>query len=168
MSELYKTIVVFFARDFDVILLGSFFVFEFLHRGHSVSILSVAVKDRKHMFEMAISATVSIGISFLLKNIFAIARPYESAQNIAPLFEYIGNDFSFPSGHAMVFFALSTVLFIHNRRVGIVAYVGSALVAVTRVLSFVHFPIDVIIGALLGSIIGFLVHGILKNIVKKG
>jgi undecaprenyl-diphosphatase len=62
-------------------------------------------------------------------------------------------DHSFPSGHAQMAFALATlVVLIFGRRFWPVFLVATA-VAFSRVYMGVHFPLDVLAGACLGSII---------------
>jgi undecaprenyl-diphosphatase len=63
------------------------------------------------------------------------------------------HDHSFPSGHAQMAFALATlVVLIFGRRLWPVFLVAMA-VAYSRVYMGVHFPLDVLAGACLGSII---------------
>jgi undecaprenyl-diphosphatase len=66
---------------------------------------------------------------------------------------------SFPSDHSMLFFALSTGLWTINRRLGIIAAIWSLIVIdLPRVYLGIHYPSDVVAGAVLGTIcmVGFL------------
>lgn len=63
---------------------------------------------------------------------------------------------SFPSGHAASSFAAATYLFMKNRRWGAVALVMAFLIGFSRLYLFVHYPSDVLVGALLGSALGYL------------
>jgi undecaprenyl-diphosphatase len=62
-------------------------------------------------------------------------------------------DHSFPSGHAQTAFALVTlIVFIFGRRFWPL-FLVAAVVAYSRVYMGVHFPLDVLAGACLGSLI---------------
>ncbi len=66
------------------------------------------------------------------------------------------HDHSFPSGHAQMAFALATlVVLIFGRRFWPV-FLPSTAVAYSRVYMGVHFPLDVLAGACLGSIIAVI------------
>lgn len=58
--------------------------------------------------------------------------------------------FSFPSGHATVAFACATVLALAVPRLAVPLYALAALVAFSRVYVGVHYPGDVLAGAVLG------------------
>ncbi|WP_448191586.1 phosphatase PAP2 family protein [Azospirillum sp. sgz301742] len=58
---------------------------------------------------------------------------------------------SFPSDHAVLFFALSTAVWWSSRRVGAAAYVWTLVViCLPRVYLGLHFPTDILAGAVVG------------------
>ena len=66
------------------------------------------------------------------------------------------HDFSFPSGHTLVSFEAATALTVYHRKWGIAALVLAALIAYSRLYLFVHYPTDVLVGAVLGVGIALL------------
>jgi undecaprenyl-diphosphatase len=61
---------------------------------------------------------------------------------------------SFPSDHAVLFFALSTALWLSSRPVGIFAYAWSAVViCLPRIYAGYHYPTDILAGAILGVLV---------------
>jgi membrane-associated phospholipid phosphatase len=75
------------------------------------------------------------------------------------------NQESLPSGHASVAFAAATTYWVlarrerlpHRTRNTILLYAGAVGVAALRVAAGKHFPTDVLVGAALGSGIGWVV-----------
>ena len=66
------------------------------------------------------------------------------------------HDFSFPSGHTIASFEAATVLWIHNKKVGVPALVLASLIAFSRLYLYVHYPTDVIASVILGIAFAYL------------
>ncbi len=101
-----------------------------------------------------IICAVAIGHLFgviLLKNIVERPRPFELYTSLQ-LNIKAPSDYSFPSGHSCASFAAATVIFARHKRYGIPALAAAFLIAFSRLYNCVHFPTDVICGALLGVI----------------
>jgi len=61
---------------------------------------------------------------------------------------------SFPSDHAVMFFALSTALFFAIRTLGVMAYTWTiVVVCLPRIYLGYHYPSDIVAGALVGTLI---------------
>ena len=88
---------------------------------------------------------------FLLKNGFKRHRP----PNIIPGFNSVitaSDEFSFPSGHTSGAFLVATTLVLVLPVGGVTYLYGWAVcVALSRIILGVHFPLDTVAGALLGS-----------------
>lgn len=101
-----------------------------------------------------------------LKELVQRPRPYEG---IAPVYLF-SNPNSFPSGHAVAAFLAATVLLGYlGWRSGMAGYVVAALIGMSRIVLNVHYPTDVLGGAIIGIALGGLVlfavyrMGICKN-----
>ncbi|MEI8005633.1 MAG: phosphatase PAP2 family protein [Bacteroidota bacterium] len=107
--------------------------------------------------------TVSDQLANLSKNNLKRLRPsHESkiADSIHIVNEYRGEDFSFYSAHASNTFALAVfliVLFQKRYRYLYLLLVGwASLMSYTRIYLGVHYPLDIICGALAGCLLGYL------------
>jgi len=75
---------------------------------------------------------------------------------------------SFPSGHAAFFFALATVIFLSYKKVypalkfwygaGLLFFLASFLIGLARIFVGLHYPSDILAGALIGIFFGWLVN----------
>lgn len=94
-----------------------------------------------------------------MKNIFCRERPCHVDPSVV-LAVHAPSSYSFPSGHTGSSFAAAGALFACNKRLGVPALVLALIVGLSRIYLFVHYPTDVLVGALLGlfcaGIIAFL------------
>ena len=104
--------------------------------------------------------------NLLLKNLVRRPRPCWGDSAVELLIR-MPSDFSFPSGHTLAGFIAATVIFRRNRKMGIAAYFVAFLIAFSRLYLYVHFPSDVLGGALLGIAIGLLASILSDRIAEK-
>lgn len=164
-NEILDNMVYFLAETLPYILFGAAFLF----------LLWVPTKKDhpKYMWAMprralkCVHAAFAVGISFLIteaiKYVAHVSRPFEGPNGIHSLFLHSEGD-SFPSGHATAFAALATIMYFHNRSAGILFWIGAILIAVSRVVAGVHYPIDVAVGIMIGAFVGFLFNRLWKKI----
>ncbi len=120
-----------------------------------------AGRARSHTVRLVIAVALSAGLfsRFVAKEaivaFYIRARPFDVVNNVTPLLSH-DSVASFPSGHALFFFSAATVLFMFNRRWGLMLYLVAILMGVSRVAGAIHWPTDVAGGALLGMAIGWL------------
>lgn len=106
-------------------------------------------KTRKTGILMVAALSVTFVVSTLgLKNLFERLRP--CAQFPKEFFFICPSGFSFPSGHSISSFAAAGVLFFRHEKGGLVALILAAMIAFSRTYLYVHFPLDILIGSLLG------------------
>ena len=74
---------------------------------------------------------------------------------------------SFPSGHATILFALAAALYPINRKASLWCAGGALVVSIARVFVGVHWPTDVIAGAVLGIAGAFAAKYLLERTGKE-
>lgn len=84
-------------------------------------------------------------------------RPRPFTYHEVNLLFYHPSDSSLPSNPATVGFTLAMAVWLHNRRAGNLLLTLATLFAVSRVYCGVHYPLDVIVGAGLGTLSAYLV-----------
>lgn len=72
--------------------------------------------------------------------------------------------YSFPSEHTSIFFALAFSTFFLNKKIGVLMYVLAVLIGLSRVVKGVHYPMDILGGIVLGTLVGFIFVKIFKKI----
>jgi undecaprenyl-diphosphatase len=90
--------------------------------------------------------------------LFFRPRPFAAIATVRLLINKSALDKSFPSDHAALAFALAGAILLINRRWGWTFIAIAALISIARVYVGVHYPSDVLAGALIGLICAYLVH----------
>jgi undecaprenyl-diphosphatase len=103
--------------------------------------------------------------STVIKSLIARPRPCHLAGGV-PIISDIhllvpcGSGYSFPSSHAANNFAFAALMTIYFRKFWYVFFTYAVLMGFSRISVGVHYPSDVLGGALIGVILSFLVYGI--------
>lgn len=114
----------------------------------------------------------------ILKNLICRPRPfnlYDSNPELFPMWKDFNDaifpnivsrpsSFSFPSGHSSSSFAAMLPLLKEDKRLGIPALILAILIAFSRVYVHVHYATDIIVGALVGLLYGFIAMVIVKKL----
>lgn len=107
-------------------------------------------KYRKTGTAMAVALMLGFVITnLLLKNLVMRVRPYDAIAALQPLLRE--GSWSFPSGHSTSAVAAGYVMYRKlPRYIGIPAIVFAVIICLSRLYVGVHYPTDVICGALIG------------------
>lgn len=104
--------------------------------------------------------------NLILKPLTARIRPYDFDASIALIIPP-EIEFSFPSGHTLASFEGAFGLFLCHRKWGIPAIILAACIAFSRLYLMVHYPIDVVTGAILGILFAVLAYKLTDFIIAK-
>lgn len=132
----------------------------------------------KKTFIILLFVVVLISISDQTSNLFKVGfkrlRPCHD-ENIAHLIRLVkercGGLYSYFSAHASNSMAIAVFFsFLLKKDYKVLPYflfIWALLVAYSRIYIGVHFPLDVLTGALIGGVYGFLIYKLFKIVVKK-
>jgi undecaprenyl-diphosphatase len=130
---------------------------------------------------------VLVALSFLLadrisvlcfKDVFQRFRPSHALEgvNLVKLsswnliYDYKGGLYGFVSSHAANAFSLATIFAVLGKKyklLPVLIYSWAILVGYSRIYCGVHYPLDVIVGGILGIGIGLLIVMLYKLVLKK-
>jgi undecaprenyl-diphosphatase len=154
---LLDDIGIFLAQYLAYFMVAAFLVFAYYQDGRRKKLYVFA--------EGAIAVMVSRGlVTEIIRLFYHHMRPF-SFYNFTPLIPESG--WSFPSGHAAWFFALSLVVYYFNKKWGWWFFGLSTLMGIARIYVGVHWPLDIIGGAIVGLLSAWFVHWLLKSSRKK-
>ena len=111
-------------------------------------------------------------VSSFIKNVICRPRPSHDPAVMSLLSyvnDYRGGSYGFPSNHASNGFATATflALLFRNRWVTLSAFLWAAGSCYSRMYLGVHYPTDILCGALLGTLFAFLVFILYKKAAKR-
>lgn len=123
--------------------------------------------DKKFGKFIGLNMLSTMVLNPLIKNLFFRVRPYFANENIkclkkvdesADLYDVAAQGYSFPSGHAMSSTALfaSMSIYLKKKAFTIFSVVIVMLVCFSRFALGVHYPTDVIVGAILSLLVVLL------------
>jgi undecaprenyl-diphosphatase len=115
------------------------------------------VTKNKHLvFQAVLSGSIAWIIGFLIKNFFYVPRPFILSGQ-TPLIPFLF-DGSFPSNHAALAFGLSLPVFYKDRKIGLILFSISVLIAFSRVIGGVHTEADILGGVTVGILSSIIVQ----------
>jgi undecaprenyl-diphosphatase len=109
-----------------------------------------------------VSAALAYGSKYLILLIYMRPRPFVTLAGVRQLVDARGEEYqSFPSGHALFFFALAMAVYRYDKKIGRWFFAGATVMSIARVAAGIHWPSDILAGALIGIAIAY---GVTKKI----
>lgn len=116
---------------------------------------------RAGIFAM-IAMGIAVGINHIIAFFYFRPRPY--TEHVAKLLLHPSVDPSFPSDHATAAFAIACAVLFMNKSFGRIMIAVATILAFSRVYVGLHYPFDVIGGAIIGCITAYLIHKFSKRL----
>src|SRR5258706_4875124 len=143
-------------NDLIIMFFASFLIY-FLFLGLIVLWFIDGKIEKEQVVHALFACLFAWTIAFLIKHFFPTLRPFMvNGKGIDVLLR--PTDGAFPSEHTTLAFALATTIFMHDRKVGWLFLIGALVVGVARVFANVNYPVGILGGAFLGTMIAVIVE----------
>lgn len=103
---------------------------------------------------------------FGLKDLIARARPCQIDQTVELLVRR-PSSYSCPSTHTAWAFAAATAIFMYYKKPGIGVLIIAAVIGFSRLYLFVHFPTDVLFGAVMGVVLAIATVKVQQKLLEQ-
>jgi len=149
-GEVFDLLVIFCVQYLPYITVLAVLFFVWRQRESLKSGLNLAIK----IFIPALIARFAF--AEIIKEAIARPRPFIDLTDAHTLLEE--GSYSFPSGHATFFFALALSVYYLDEKWGKYLFAVATLISVGRVIAGIHYPLDIVAGALVGLFVASLIH----------
>jgi undecaprenyl-diphosphatase len=110
------------------------------------ALVYIAKQEKEKRWKIMISAIFILPISYVVAKILAHfyydPRPFV-VNHFMPLIAH-APDNGFPSDHTLFGAAIASVIFLFNKKMGIVLFILTLLIGLSRILAGVHHPVDIL------------------------
>lgn len=120
--------------------------------------------QRRMVVQSLIAACVAFACSGIIGYFFYRDRPFVT-HTVLQLIEHPANA-SFPSDHATGAFVIAASIWLFRRKEGMIWLALAACIAFSRVWTGIHYPSDVLAGAVLGIVAAVAVHQLLSRVLR--
>jgi undecaprenyl-diphosphatase len=150
--------IIFFAEYTAYIFIATFLLFlysSYFNFKHQVRVFLVSM----------LSAVIArIGITELIRFLYHRPRPFVALMTNS-LFSEIS--YSFPSGHSTFFFAIAMSVYLYNKKWGVGFFAISIFMNISRIIAGVHYPSDILGGAVIGIGTAYVVWHVVEVYAKR-
>jgi undecaprenyl-diphosphatase len=115
--------------------------------------------------EFVLTFTTTFVLVQYVKVVVAHPRPFRVLPEVVALIPDQGG-YSFPSMHTALTVAVAVSVLVHHRRLGLLLLLFALLVGISRIYVGVHYPVDVLVGGLIGWALAVLFHKIFLKVAN--
>lgn len=122
------------------------------------------IKEKSKLFFLLKLSIVSFTLSYILAKLsghfISDPRPFV-VEHVKPLIAHAADN-GFPSDHMLLTMTIASVVFIHNRKLGVLLIIISLCVGIARVLAKVHHIEDIVGSMIIATGVTYLTFAVGK------
>lgn len=122
--------------------------------------------QKKIIILSLISLPLTYVVGFIAGKLYYDPRPFV-VEHIKPLIQHAANN-GFPSDHTLISTALAAIIFIFNKKLGIILGILALLVGIARIYARIHSPIDVAGSFLISIVVMTIIVSIIRKFFRYG
>lgn len=115
-------------------------------------------KFRAFAYEAGWSSSLAFILAYVIGRVVGRERPFLASPLVEQRIPMPLTTHAFPSAHSAIAFSVAMSLALAHPLLGVAAFFLAVLVAIGRVAAGVHYPSDVIAGAILGVLSALCIH----------
>lgn len=154
-SRIFDALIVFLAEYFQYLLIIIFLLLSYFS-GYARS-----EKIRIFLVTTGSMIIARLGVTEIIRFFYHRPRPFLTLEAHKLISNsdwfYSDKEWSFPSGHSAFFFAMATAIYLYNKKRGIGFFIAAILMNISRIVAGVHYPSDILGGAIVGIVIGYII-----------
>lgn len=153
-SQVFDALIVFLAAYLQYFLVAVFLVLLYF--------AAYSKREKLYLFwTTALSIAVARGvITEIIRFLYNRPRPFLTL-SVSKLLSngwfYSDTEWSFPSGHSAFFFAMATAIYFYHKKWGVWFFIAAILMNISRIVAGVHYPSDILGGAIIGIIAAYVI-----------
>lgn len=122
---------------------------------YPLNLIILGLKGDIRFWKVLIIPGITFVLLSLVRKYINASRPYE-VFDIVPIINKDTKGSSFPSRHVFSAFIIAMTLYYVSMPIGVFLMLLGSILAIVRVVGGVHFPRDVIVGAIIGILSGII------------
>lgn len=148
-----------YIADLPIFFLPLFLVFTWLYY-----VIKKENEQKKSLLFLVYSTLVALFINIIIQKLVHFERPESALENSGRLILEHIPDASFPSDHTAVSIAFVTALYLFGfRKVALIFLPFALMMNTSRIIVWVHWPLDVIVGTIIWFLSAIFVYKVVQH-----